>query len=566
MARVDSASPDVEASVAQQPSHSRQRAQLATKSLWQSLRDNPKVLFIAFFASFGGLEYGYQQGVLGQSLVMYRFKENFPSIVDSSSATGWLTSVLQLGGILGSLSAGICGEIFSRKYTMFAACCWVILGSYLYVGASAGTGSLLYAGRFFTGVGVGLFSGVGPLYNAELAAPEMRGLLVSFYQFATILGIMLSFWVGYGSNYIGGTGETQSDLAWRLPSIIQGIPAVALACGIWFMPFSPRWLVKVGREEEALQTLAWVRKLPAEDDLVQMEFLEIKAEALFEKRAFPSTAEKGLIRIQIAQYANCVRTMDNFKRVCTAWLIMFFQQWSGIDAIIYYASNIFVSLGLTGGTTALLATGVTGVVFLVSTVPAMLIIDKVGRKPMLLVGSVVMFLSMVIVGVIVAKFRNDWPAHVAGGWTAVALIWLYIAGFGATWGPVSWTLVSEIFPLSIRAKGASIGASSNWVNNFAIAFFVPPMLQAWKWGTYIFFAVFLLAGIFWVYFFLPETKNATLEEMDRVFNSHTGERDAELLRQAQRDVGLTALLESRAGISDGLEKVMMQQENHVEQI
>jgi MFS family permease len=120
---------------------------------------------------------------------------------------------------------------------------------------------------------------------------------------------------------------------------------------------------------------------------------------------------------------------------------------------------------------------------------------------------------------------------------------VYIAGFGGTWGPVSWTLVSEIFPLSIRAKGASIGASSNWVNNFAIAFFTPPMFSAWAWGTYIFFAVFLFGGIFWIYFFLPETKNATLEEMDRVFKSHTGARDAELLLQAQRDVGLIALLE-----------------------
>lgn len=126
---------------------------------------------------------------------------------------------------------------------------------------------------------------------------------------------------------------------------------------------------------------------------------------------------------------------------------------------------------------------------------------------------------------------------------APALIWLYIAGFGATWGPVSWTLVSEIFPLSIRAKGASIGASSNWLNNFAIAFFVPPMLRAWAWGTYIFFAAFLFVGIFWVWFFLPETKHATLEEMDRVFNSHTGERDAILLAEAQRYVGLTAFLE-----------------------
>ncbi|GAB1202524.1 hypothetical protein APSETT445_001141 [Aspergillus pseudonomiae] len=447
-----------------------QQVQVVKPSMWRSLANNPKVLFIAFFASFGGFEYGYQQGVLGQSLVMTRFKENFPSVVDSSTATGWLTSILQLGGVVGSLSAGVLGEIFSRKYTMFVACCWVILGSYLYVGATNGNPALLYAGRFFTGVGVGLFSGVGPLYNAELAAPEMRGLLVSFYQFATILGIMISFWVGYGSNYIGGTGETQSDMAWRLPSIVQGIPAVCLACGIWFMPFSPRWLVKKDRDEEALATLAWIRKLPQDHELVQMEFLEMKAEALFEKRAFakatPWLAErenKSVWMSQIAQYANCFRTMGNFKR---------------------------------------------------------LIIDKVGRKPMLLVGSLVMLLSMVIVGVIVAKFRHDWPSHEAAGWSAV-----------------------EIFPLSIRAKGASIGAFSNWINNFAIAFFVPPMLEAWAWGTYIFFAVFLGVGMVWVWFFLPETKNASLEEMDRVFKSNTGEQDAEMLREAQREVGLTACLE-----------------------
>ena len=122
--------------------------------------------------------------------------------------------------------------------------------------------------------------------------------------------------------------------------------------------------------------------------------------------------------------------------------------------------------------------------------------------------------------------------------------------------------MSEIFPLSIRAKGASIGAASNWVNNFAIAFFVPPMLEAWAWGTYIFFAVFLIAGIFWVWFFLPETKNATLEEMDRVFKSHTGERDAKLLAEAQREVGLVAMLEGRGGV--GYEKPGSGAESHIE--
>ncbi|KAK4626224.1 MFS glucose transporter mfs1 [Fulvia fulva] len=529
------------------------RVEAAQKTKWTRLFHNPKLIFIAFFASFGGFEYGYQQGVLGQSFVMTRFIDNFPDIAGSSSAQGWLTSVLQLGGILGSLSAGILGEVFSRKYTMFSACIWVILGSYLYCGASYHNSSLLYAGRFFTGLGAGTFSGVGPLYNAELSTPELRGLLVSFYQFATILGIMLSFWVGYGSNYIGGIGDGQSDLAWRLPSIIQGIPAVCLALGIWWMPFSPRWLVKKDRDDEAIKTLSWLRKLPKEDPLIQVEYLEIKSEAIFEQRAFdrdfPHLSEpqkRSVLRREAAQYVAIVRSWDNFKRVSTAWLVMFFQQWSGIDAIIYYASSVFQSFGLTGGTQALLATGVTGVVFFVSTIPAMLVIDKVGRKSMLLAGSVVMLIAMVITGIIVAKLQHDWPSHRAGGWTAVSFIWVYIGAFGATWGPASWTLVSEIFPLSIRSKGASIGASSNWLNNFAIAFFVPPMFEAWEWGTYIFFAVFLTAGIVWVWFFLPETKGATLEDMDRVFGSHTGEADQRLLSECRRELGLEPALEAEA--------------------
>lgn len=176
----------------------------------------------------------------------------------------------------------------------------------------------------------------------------------------------------------------------------------------------------------------------------------------------------------------------------------------------------------------------------------MAIIDKVGRKPMLQVGSGVMLVSMVLAGILVAKFQHDWVAHSGVGWTVVAFIWVYIAAFGATWGPVSWTYISEIFPLSIRSKGVSIGASSNWLNNFAVAFFVPPMLKTWTWGTYIFFAVFLAAGMVWVQFCLPETKGATLEDMDKVFGSRTGEEDAVMLAEARREIGLSMNLESDA--------------------
>jgi MFS family permease len=161
----------------------------------------------------------------------------------------------------------------------------------------------------------------------------MRGFIVSFYQFATILGIMLSFWIGYGSNHIGGTGDGQTNMAWMLPSIIQGVPAGLLAIGIWWLPFSPRWLVKKGRDEEAIATLAKLRQLPADSELIQVEYKEIKAECLFERRAFerdfPNLAakESGSIWVsEAAQYWNILRTMDNLKRVCTAWLVMFWQQ------------------------------------------------------------------------------------------------------------------------------------------------------------------------------------------------------------------------------------------------
>jgi hypothetical protein len=150
---------------------------------------------------------------------------------------------------------------------------------------------------------------------------------------------MVAYWIGYGSNYIGGTGEGQSDMAWRLPLIIQGIPALILAVGVWFMPFSPRLLMNKGREEEALKTLARLRSLPVDDQLIQVEFLEIKAETLFERNIFDKKFPKFAAGVggnpwlrELAQYTNIFRTKDSFKRVAIAGLVMFFQQWSGIDS------------------------------------------------------------------------------------------------------------------------------------------------------------------------------------------------------------------------------------------
>lgn len=277
----------------------------------------------------------------------------------------------------------------------------------------------------------------------------MRGLLVALQQLSTTVGIMVAYWIGYGTNYIGGTGDGQSDWAWRAPLIVQGVPAIILALGAaFFLPYSPRLLVNKGRDDEALETLCSLRGVPKDDPVLRCEFLEIKSEALFEQRVFskkfPHLAEPGhsVWRRELAQHTRIFHTKDNFKRVAYAGLIMFFQQYSGIDSIIYYASSIFQSLGLTSGTISLLATGVVGVINVVVTVPAIMMIDRVGRKPLLIVGSIGMFCSMIIVAVIVALCHHDWAAHSAAGWAAVAFIWIYIANFAYSWGPASWVLIA----------------------------------------------------------------------------------------------------------------------------
>lgn len=146
-----------------------------------------------------------------------------------------------------------------------------------------------------------------------------------------------------------------------------------------------------------------------------------------------------------------------------------------------------------------------------------MVIDKVGRKPLLFFGSFGMLSSMVVVGVIASQFQEDWASHSTAGWAAVAMIWLYIVNFAYSWGPASWTLIAEVFPLSLRAKGTSIAASANWMNNFIIALITPTMLASISWGLYIFFAGWLALGILFVWFMVPETKGKTLEQMDQVF-------------------------------------------------
>ncbi len=343
-------------------------------------------------------------------------------------------------------------------------------------------------------MGVGSLSMIVPMYNAEVAPPEVRGSLVALQQLAIAFGIMVSFWIDYGTNYIGGTGSGQKDVAWLLPISLQLIPAVALFVGVIFMPFSPRWLVHHNREDEARKVLSLLRDLPIDNELVELEFLEIKAQSLFEKRTvaehWPHLREltpMNTFKLQFVAIGSIFKTRAMFKRACVAGITMFFQQWTGINAILYYAPSIFSNMGLSGNSTELLATGVVGILMFVATIPSVLYIDRFGRRPVLAIGAIGMAMCHFIIAGIVGAYKDSWPEHKAAGWGAVAMVWLFVVHFGYSWGPCAWIIVAEIWPLSNRPYGIAFGSSSNWMNNFIVGqvsltplfSFTPLIISSW---------------------------------------------------------------------------------------
>ncbi|KAK3070329.1 hypothetical protein LTR53_010656 [Teratosphaeriaceae sp. CCFEE 6253] len=539
------------------------RMALQGKAGPMALVKNAKVFGIACFACLGGLLYGYNQGVFSGVLAMNNFNHHMGIWTTNQTNKGWLTSIFELGAWLGTMYSGFLAEIFSRKYAILVNTIIFIIGVIIQTTAVTSAGhSAILGGRFITGMGVGSLSMIVPMYNAECAPPEVRGALVGLQQLAITTGIMISFWVDYGTNYIGGTGDTQTEAAWLVPLCLQLAPALLLGVGILFMPFSPRWLVHHGREAEARKTLASLRGLSTDHELIELEYAEIRAQSLFEKRTvaehFPHLADgssSSTIKLQFVAVASLFKSKPMLRRVALATITMFFQQWTGINAILYYAPQIFKGLGLSGNTISLLATGVVGIVMWLATIPAVMYVDKLGRKPILVSGAIGMGVCHLIVAGIMASFQKDWPHHVGAGWAAVVMVWIFVVFFGYSWGPCAWIVIAEIWPISQRPYGIALGASSNWMNNFIVGQVTPQMFTAITYGTFILFGLLIMMGAAFIYFFFPETKGLSLEEMDVLFGSvGVAAADAERMREINREVGLDDAVRAGSIAGQGGEK------------
>ncbi|KIX95095.1 uncharacterized protein Z520_09011 [Fonsecaea multimorphosa CBS 102226] len=522
------------------------------------LRENPYVFGLACFASLGGFLFGYDQGVVSGVLTMESFGAAFPRIYLDSGFKGWFVSSLLLAAWFGSLVNGPIADRFGRKSSILMAVVIFTIGSAIQAGAvSVG---MIFAGRTIAGLSVGMLTMIVPMYMSEVSIPGIRGTLVVLQQLSITLGILVSYWLEYGTHYIGGvrcdpsipySGGTasdrtfnplkdvgphgctgQSDASWRVPFALQIVPALILGMGMLAFPESPRFMLMKKREDRALGCLSKLCRLHIDTEAIRNEFLAIKAEVLIEEDYVRSHYPgKSGLSLSIAQYVALVSTWPAFCRLSIGCCTMFFQQFMGCNAMIYYAPTIFGQLGLAGNTTSLLATGVYGIVNTLSTLPALFLIDKVGRRPPLICGALGTFVSLVIVGGIIGAYGSNLVRHKAAGWVGIAFIYIYDINFSYSFAPIGWVLPSEIFNLGNRSKAMSITTSTTWMCNFVIGLVTPDMLRTIKWGTYIFFAFFCLFAMGFTYFFIPETRGKSLEDMDVVFGDNLAHEEKTRLFQ-----------------------------------
>ncbi|CEL11116.1 Putative MFS sugar transporter [Aspergillus calidoustus] len=487
---------------------------------------------------------------------MESFAARFPRIFSDSGFKGWFVSTLLLAAWLGSLVNGPVADRLGRKLSINLAVVIFVIGSVFQ--CVAANLPMIFAGRAVAGFAVGMLTMVVPLYISEVSIPEIRGGLVVVQQLSVTLGILISYWIDYGSNYIGGSrcapdvpyadgtsfnpytdvppgGCTgQSNISWRLPLGLQIAPAVILGVGMIFFPDSPRWLLMKERDDEALSALSRLRRQARDSLPLQNEYLEIRAsimlENTFAREHFPNLSG---VKLHAAQYLSFLTTWSRFKRLTIGCCVMFFQQFMGCNAIIYYAPTIFSQLGLDGNTTSLLATGVYGIVNCLSTLPALFFIDKVGRRVLLMAGATGTCISLVIVGAIVGAYGSSLVDNKSAGWAGIAFIYIYDINFSYSFAPIGWVLPSEIFNLSIRSKAISITTSATWMCNFIIGLVTPDMLESITWGTYIFFAAFCLIALAFTFFFIPETRGKTLEDMDLIFGDTAAHEEKKRIKHIE---------------------------------
>lgn len=465
---------------------------------------------IALIATIGGTLFGFDISSVSSFVSQEHYQNYFNH--PTSIAQGGITLSMAGGSFISALINPFIADPLGRRVSLqLASILWMIGAA---IQSSSQNVGQLIAGRFIGGLGIGIASATAPSYCSEIAPKRVRGLIGCLFQWAVTWGIMINFFIGFGCSYINGVASFR--IAWGL----QIVPGLILFSLIIFLPESPRWLANHGRWDEAEMIIANVNaKGDKEDSATRIELEEIKEQVIIDEES------KSVSYYELFNKQNRVRTFVGVS--AQVW-----QQLCGMNVMMYYIVYIFEMAGFQGNQN-LVSSAIQYVLFVVTTIPSFFLMDRIGRRPLLLGGGIFMMIWLYAVAGLLATYsipvsnvdgnsgiRIRIPTdNKAASNGVIACSYLFVCTFLPTWGPGIWLYCSEIFPTRQRAKANGLTTASNWIFNFALAMFVPTAFQNITWKTYIIFGTFCFCLTVQTFFMFPETKGKTLEEITQIWDN-----------------------------------------------
>jgi MFS transporter, SP family, xylose:H+ symportor len=469
-------------------------------------RINPYIVLLTLIATLGGLLFGYDTAVISGAVGSLRAYFIDPRHLDPNAADsllGFVTSSALIGCILGGIIGGWVSTNIGRKRGLIVAAILFLISA---LGAAApefpfapiGHGGPGYVGyfvfyRILGGIGVGLASMLSPMYIAEIAPARIRGNLVAWNQLAIIFGMLVIYFVNYGIAKAGDSEAWLNTIGWRYMFASGAVPALGFLLLLFLVPETPRYLMLKGNEAGA--------------------------RAVLNKLGSAAEAEQEMteIRASLAEHHSGKLFSFGVLVIFIGIMLSVFQQFIGINVVLYYAPEIFKGMGLSTNA-SLWQTIIVGAVNLIFTVVAVVTVDKYGRKPLQIIGGFVMAASMIALG-------TNFMLHGQG---IVALVCMlgYIAGFAVSWGPVTWVLLSEIFPNQIRGKAMAVAVAAQWIANYLVSWTFPmldgnpALISHFNHGfAYWIYGVMSILAAFFVWKMVPETKGRSLEQMENLWSN-----------------------------------------------
>lgn len=458
---------------------------------------------ITIMCGVGFLLFGYDQGVMGSLLTLDAFRSSFPAIntalhPENATLQGAVIALYEVGCLISALSTMYLGDKFGRLKIIFSGCIIMIVGGALQAGST--TVAFLLVARIISGLGNGFLTSTVPLYAAECSKAHSRGRLLCIHGSLITAGICISYWIDFAFYFTNG------EISWRFPVAFQLVFPLSIIGFIFKLPESPRWLMGRGRVEEARVVFASLYNLPTNHPVVEEQISEILQSLEMETRAGGNKFRASALFSQGEK--------RNFQRVNLAAWAQAMQQICGINLITYYAGTIYeTNIGMSPLNSRILAACNGTEYFLASLIP-IFIIEKVGRRPLFLVGTVGQFLTMLFLYVSMEMAGQGRDGAAVG---AAVLLFVFNTFFGISLLSLTWLYPPEISSLEVRAPTTAISTAANWGFNFMVVMITPVCFERIDHHTYLIFAGINFCMIPVFYFLYPETKGRTLEEMDLIF-------------------------------------------------